>query len=410
MTSRLSELQEWLARVSGPDWTWYAKYLSANDTYAKPNVHQGGPYVGKGLLQLAFPDLSARADLDPNPDVTISVSLASSALSQDVRLVWYNSRRLEGRANGRDEARITKWGGRDHPLLTAEATGSLVLFSFFRPNAARDAVACEIWIADDADEEGEILGLTGPVDPGAGIIFRPSIGLVSPGGESVGPCGFDDREFRDEWHTAFPSGDDILEMAMQRLPDSRQLDPDRRLLRRRECEFSLFLAIENRVILPRVREGFTSVEEFVGLANAVTNRRKSRSGKSLELHARVILKEESVEHSWGARTEGHRTPDFLFPSIDRYNDPMWPADRLRMLAAKTTCKDRWRQILNEASRVRVKHLLTLQEGVSEAQYQEMKDEGVRLVVPRSLHSKFPISVRPELLSLAQFIDEAQLKD
>jgi hypothetical protein len=56
-----------------------------------------------------------------------------------------------------------------------------------------------------------------------------------------------------------------------------------------------------------------------------------------------------------------------------------------MLAAKTTCKDRWRQILNEADRIPAKHLLTLQEGVSEGQFREMNDAGVRLVVPRALH-------------------------
>ena len=58
-----------------------------------------------------------------------------------------------------------------------------------------------------------------------------------------------------------------------------------------------------------------------------------------------------------------------------------------MLAAKTTCKDRWRQILNEAARIDVKHLLTVQEGVSSPQFREMKEEGVRLVVPKTLHKR-----------------------
>jgi hypothetical protein len=68
-------------------------------------------------------------------------------------------------------------------------------------------------------------------------------------------------------------------------------------------------------------------------------------------------------------------------------------------------KDRWRQILNEARRIDTKHLLTLQEGVSPEQFAEMEEEGVVLVVPKSLHTAYPKSVRPKLLTLSQFIAE-----
>ncbi|SAC04760.1 Type-2 restriction enzyme EcoRII [Enterobacter hormaechei] len=76
-----------------------------------------------------------------------------------------------------------------------------------------------------------------------------------------------------------------------------------------------------------------------------------------------------------------------------------------MLAVKTTCKDRWRQILNEANRISPVHLFTLQEGVSQAQYREMQAEGVRLVVPSSIHKKYPEAVRAELMTLGAFIAE-----
>lgn len=76
-----------------------------------------------------------------------------------------------------------------------------------------------------------------------------------------------------------------------------------------------------------------------------------------------------------------------------------------MLAVKTTCKDRWRQILNEADKIKQMHLFTLQEGVSLAQYREMQEAGVKLVVPSSLHKKYPEAVRKELISLGSFIAE-----
>ena len=76
-----------------------------------------------------------------------------------------------------------------------------------------------------------------------------------------------------------------------------------------------------------------------------------------------------------------------------------------MLAVKTTCRDRWRQILNEADRIPTKHLLTVQEGVSETQFREMRESGVQLVVPRRLWSHYPAAVRAELLSLDTFVAE-----
>lgn len=79
-----------------------------------------------------------------------------------------------------------------------------------------------------------------------------------------------------------------------------------------------------------------------------------------------------------------------------------------MLAAKTTCKDRWRQIINEADRIRTKHLLTLQEGVSENQFREMTGSGVTLVVPEGLQHAYPGSVRPHLVTLESFIGDIRI--
>jgi hypothetical protein len=76
-----------------------------------------------------------------------------------------------------------------------------------------------------------------------------------------------------------------------------------------------------------------------------------------------------------------------------------------MLAVKTTCKDRWRQVLNEADRIPQKHLFTLQEGVSLAQLAEMEEAGLKLVVPQANFSKFPVEVRDKLTDLSGFVCE-----
>lgn len=97
----------------------------------------------------------------------------------------------------------------------------------------------------------------------------------------------------------------------------------------------------------------------------------------------------------------------FIPSAQAYHDEAFPEQKLRMLAVKTTCKDRWRQILNEADRIQDIYLFTLQEGVSVAQFQEMQQERVRLVVPSSLHDKYPKTIREYLISLETFIDETK---
>jgi hypothetical protein len=169
----------------------------------------------------------------------------------------------------------------------------------------------------------------------------------------------------------------------------------------------MFRSVEEFHVLPRLAERFATVDLFVEFASTVLNRRKSRSGKSLELHLLAIFGEERLSNSWGQYTEAKRKPDFVFPSIEKYRDGRWPADRLRVLGAKTTVKDRWRQVLNEAKRVPTKHIFTLQQGVSEEQFREMKEEGVTLVVPAALHTQYPKSVRTELVSLDRFIRETR---
>jgi len=73
-----------------------------------------------------------------------------------------------------------------------------------------------------------------------------------------------------------------------------------------------------------------------------------------------------------------------------------------MLASKSTCKDRWRQILNEAARIPNKHLLTLEPSISENQTDEMKAERVQLVLPRGLHSTYTPTQQAWLMDVAAF--------
>jgi type II restriction enzyme len=106
-------------------------------------------------------------------------------------------------------------------------------------------------------------------------------------------------------------------------------------------------------------------------------------------------------------TEGKKKPDFIFPGTAAYHDESYDENKLIVLAAKTTCKDRWRQVINEADRVKTKYLFTLQEGISSAQLEEMYAANICLVAPEAHLSSFPSKYRQRILTLAQFMGRIQ---
>ncbi|ENY80152.1 type II restriction endonuclease, partial [Sphingopyxis sp. MC1] len=95
--------------------------------------------------------------------------------------------------------------------------------------------------------------------------------------------------------------------------------------------------------------------------------------------------------------------DFLFPGAAHYADSAFPADRLTMLGAKSTLKERWRQVLSEAERIETKHLLTLEPGISLKQTAEMQAKQLQLVLPRDLHATYKPEQQAWLMNISDFI-------
>ena len=119
----------------------------------------------------------------------------------------------------------------------------------------------------------------------------------------------------------------------------------------------------------------------------------------------MIFDSNSLKYQAQAITEGNKRPDFLFPSQEAYRNLKYPTEKLVSLAAKTTCKDRWRQIINEADRLRdkPKYLCTLQQGISPAQLDEMHRENVVLVVPEKYILTYPKTYRDRIWTLKHFV-------
>ena len=183
-------------------------------------------------------------------------------------------------------------------------------------------------------------------------------------------------------------------------------NPDRKIIEWTNTEYALFRAIEHARYGKTISSGFDSVESFITMANMVLNRRKSRAGKSLEHHLSAIFDVNGIMYSAQAVTEGNKKPDFIFPSQEAYHNTAFPTERLISLAAKTTCKDRWRQVINEADRLRdrPKYLCTLQQGISPAQMDEMQSENVILVVPKPYISSYPSDRQDRIWTLSQFVN------
>lgn len=399
----IADLSDWLDEQTRPGVFWYAKRLAGNDTLATGS-HQAGPYIPKQVFFTVFPSLD-RPDI-VNPDLRFRLHIDSHPDVREIRAVWYNNKI---RGGTRDESRLTGFGGQESALLDPESTGAIALFCFHAGSDLLTPPSCHVWVCRDGLEEDEIEARIGPVEPGRWVTWTTDAKAEERTGHSQ--CWLEPEEFPADWLHSFPSGLEIIQKAVALRPD-HSIDVDRRIMRRRDCEYELFRSLEQAVELPAIQGGFASVEDFVARAQTILQRRKSRSGRSLELHVRTIFEEENLldgEHfSWQPESEPGKKPDFLFPSAAAYQNGAFPESKLRMLAVKTSCKDRWRQILNEADRIGTKHLFTLQEGVSEKQFAEMTGAGVRLVVPRPLHKKYPDSVQPHLQELESFLGDVRL--
>jgi len=128
-----------------------------------------------------------------------------------------------------------------------------------------------------------------------------------------------------------------------------------------------------------------------------------RAGQSFENHLEALFSARGIQFGRGVETENRNKPDFLFPGADKYRDPAFPSARLTMLGAKSTCKDRWRQVLSEAARIEDKHLLTLEPGISENQTDEMRSKRLQLVLPARLHETYREAQRAWLMNVTSFI-------
>ena len=378
-----------------------SKYLSAVDATPKSNQHEigsnkftailGNPGAEKLRFKATF--------LFFNPENEQPESCTDLVTYYDTRLNQPN-RGAEYRLYYRDNPVTEQLSEGDFCLIGAQANGEL-LIAVARPQSDDERRLRYLFNVENAKQQWVVGNQvnTSELDMASrSIVEALGIQLLDSADSML------DR-IVERFGLQFPSTKDFSAFARETFGPqiSPKDDPDAALEAWMKHEEMLFRSLEKVLVETRLPEVGKSVDAFIALSLSVQNRRKSRVGHALENHLEAVFQASGLRYERGAKTEGNSKPDFLFPGSLAYRDPTVKSPPLRMLAAKSTCKDRWRQILAEASRIPEKHLFTLETAISESQTSEMNLNKVCLVLPTSVAKTFTKAQQARALSLHAFV-------
>lgn len=292
-------------------------------------------------------------------------------------------------------------------LVIAKEKGDNVRVLIARRDSTAESQLCWLFGLQEAIEPGKAevrdfsrrdleLSLTGR-------FLLEELGVEAPGRDS-GLLEAMVEEFGNAW----PRTKDLSEFTRKSLKLDAMADPDAALIGWFEQEELLFRTLEKHLLKGRFAEVLKAasepkVDELLDEALSAIQRRRSRAGHALEHHVKAILDLYDIDYDQKPRTEGKAEPDFLFPGIKQYLQEGFDKASLHMLGVKTTCKDRWRQVLAEADKIDWKHVLTLEPAISVDQTNEMNTHHVRLVVPKTLHTTYKADQQRWLLSVSDFL-------
>ncbi|MGI8908114.1 MAG: type II restriction endonuclease [Candidatus Sumerlaeaceae bacterium] len=366
------------------------KYISPNDV-GQTGGHQCGYYLPKAIWKHFTVNPPVKGE---NAEQFVTISWQNGSESSS-RIIWYGK-------GTRSEYRLTRFG-KDFPFLTHDSVGNLLVLI---KTAAETFHAFVVYADDDIEELQARLSIE-IIGTWAHYNAEKSELEFEYSHETEDECL--NRQFRSfcQLLDSYPSGNSFSEATRAALLHCIQgycsLSPDDKLMRCLESEYELFRMAERKICGPDVRRLFQSVDDFLGTANSILQRRKSRAGLALENHVEMLLTEAGVPFDAQPGPTVGRI-DVIIPGKREYLDSAFPVEKLVAVGIKTTCKDRWAQVLKEAPRVKKKHILTTQKGISESQLKEMHEAGVTLIVPKSLQKLYTTKQSGmNILSLGDFI-------
>ena len=364
----------------------YCHYITPNDVGATGG-HQSGFTFAKPCYKMFFDVPGVKGEKKDN---FIDIDWQKGLIKTQSRAIYYG-------VKSRNEYRITRFG-KGFEFLREDYIGSLQIMT---KNQAGEYCAYVLSDQDNIEDFMDAFSLD--VTKGNQVIDKSA---------TLSPDQKLENDFKAfiESHMDFP---DTVEMASyvrkcvvaakgyseQKISEKA----DDIILEWTDAEYMLFRGLEEKIYRPIFTNPFDNCQSLVEFSNSILNRRKSRAGKSLEHHLAEIFTASHLKFEEQVITENNKKPDFIFPDGASYHNILFPAEKLTMLGAKTTCKDRWRQVLNEANKIPNKHLFTLQRGVSRNQLQEMCDEHLTLVVPKDNKNLFLPEFHDNIMCLSDFI-------
>jgi hypothetical protein len=365
------------------------KFISPNDV-GLTGSHQRGYYLPKAVWEMFTPNAPLKGR---NDDSEVTIVWQEGERTTRSKVKWYGNK-------SRNEYRLTCFG-RDFPFLTADNVGELLVFI---PEDHQHFLA---YVLDTEEDIEEVQAALGVDITSTWAAFRNGVPQLPP--ENEDECI--ERRFRGvvAGLELFPAGSVFSEQTRAALhacvSGFEEFSADNALLRCMESEYRLFRLAERQICQPEIIRVFRDVDDFLATASSIMNRRKSRAGRSLENHVEYLLQRSHVPHVMRPNLDGK--PDIVIPSAEAYRDAAYPIDKLIVVGVKTTCKDRWRQVLNEAKRIPHKHILTVQQGISSNQLHEMHLAGVTLIVPSDIQRQYPRERDISLLNVEQFIESVK---
>ena len=386
------------------------KSLSAVDAEPKTsNQHEigGKTTIGKVL-----------GDWEPSVNFEVSylwLDYEEKSLSSSGTATWYDSRRdnpnraAEPRLYYESNAVTEIMSAGDTLILARKQDGSLLFIVTPPDSTAQKQLLWLFGFETGPDQKFKVSRIEGGSDQPLG--FSARFILEELGIEFEDPESSRIDSIIEPFGLKLPKTKEFSALARETLPEvDARADPDEALIAWIDHEERMFRRLEKRIVANRLVQGFLNddeepdVDAFIKFSLSVQNTRKSRMGLSFEHHVGALLNSHNIRYATQAITERRNKPDFLFPGQAEYDSAEFRTDLLTLLAAKSTCKERWRQISSEADRIERKHLITTEPGVSEAQTTQMDAQHVQLVVPRSIHQTYNLAQQDWLWSVSDFIE------
>lgn len=392
------EIQRWINQST----SLFIKKLSRNDCRWADGVgHQNGPYIPAPVMEHGyFPPLHNINSTKPHIfESTLSTLWPAAGETKSSRLVHYSNKNSEVHLTGVPKCEFAR--------LTP---ASLLITGVLRHETA----GCRYWLVtvDAASEDAELIesifNLNADFHFG---LFDPRDALQTPQDESAALI--------DELGAFYRAGNLAQFIAsVSKLPAPQQLaseaqasyvrehglsnlnpyamsSPGDAIMQiSRDIEYALYKRAELRhraaEVLRILTEGTHNIVEAVirgfpaldATFLSASQHRKSRAGRSFEQHIARLLIDGGISFEEQAVTGGRR-PDFVLPSLVKLRSRSRTFQEALVLSAKTTLRERWKQITMEKFNAEL-FLATVDDRVSSEAIDDMDREGICMVVPESL--------------------------